>query len=257
MCQLAKGEALPVATPHKHTQTTFRCTQHQSGSLSFPIFPWGESKNPWLSDAKSCGLRGCGASAAEGQADWEGERGKEDFSPDMRIKLGNGQSTIHSIRVPVYIEDPTWRVFFLHFCFLVFIFWLIFAMDGNFLGESFCFCLVGCFCFSVWGSFPWYLLQFGAKSSDLHPICCIWELTSPTCMPTWLLAPGLCIFVCLFGFTWLLLSFFGRRFCWLVWFWFNLAFGRTSVELMCSIVIDYIILYMYIYILIIHTHIYI
>ena len=81
MCQLAKGEALPVATPHKHTQTTFRCTQHQSGSLSFLIFLWGESKNPWLSDAKSCGLRGCGASSAEGQADWEGERGKEDFSP--------------------------------------------------------------------------------------------------------------------------------------------------------------------------------
>ena len=32
------------------------------------------------------------------------------------------------------------------------------------------------FCFSVWGSFPCYLLHFGAKISDLHAICCILEL---------------------------------------------------------------------------------
>ena len=30
-------------------------------------------------------------------------------------------------------------------------------------------------CFSVWGSFPCYLLHFGAKISDLCAICCILE----------------------------------------------------------------------------------
>ena len=38
------------------------------------------------------------------------------------------------------------------------------------------------FCCSVWGSFPCYLLHFGAKISDLHVFCCILELKSLICM---------------------------------------------------------------------------
>jgi len=85
---------------------------------------------------------------------------------------------------------------------------------------------------SVCGSFPCYLLHFGATISDLRAICCILELTSPICMRTWLLAFGFWLWLHLdlalgFGFCWL----FGFGFTWL------LAFGRTSVECMCSIVV--------------------
>ena len=38
------------------------------------------------------------------------------------------------------------------------------------------------FCFSVWGSFPCYLLHFGAKIFDLHAVCYILELKSLICM---------------------------------------------------------------------------
>ena len=79
--------------------------------------------------------------------------------------------------------------------------------------------------FSVWGSFPCYLLHFKPQ----YLIC---ELTSPICMRTWLLAFGFWLWLHLdlalgFGFCWL----FGFGFTWL------LAFGRTSVECMCSIVV--------------------
>ena len=62
------------------------------------------------------------------------------------------------------------------------------------------------FCFSVWGSFPCYLLHFGAKISDLHAICCILELTSLICFWLWLLA----FWLLAFGFwLWLLALAFG------------------------------------------------
>ena len=35
--------------------------------------------------------------------------------------------------------------------------------------------------FSVWGSFPCYLLHFGAKISDSNAICCVLELKSRNC----------------------------------------------------------------------------
>ena len=65
---------------------------------------------------------------------------------------------------------------------------------------------------SVRGSFPGYFLHFGAKIFDLFPICCISDLKSLICMPTWLSSFG---FWFLSGFCWLLA--FGR--------WFHLAFG--------------------------------
>ena len=98
---------------------------------------------------------------------------------------------------------------------------------------------VCCFVFflnkiSVWSSFPCYLLHFGATISDVRAICCILELTSPICMRTWLLAFGFG-----FGFTWtwlLALVFVGFLALVSLGFWL-LAFGRTSVECMCSIVV--------------------
>ena len=44
------------------------------------------------------------------------------------------------------------------------------------------------FCFLASGSFPCYLLHFGANISDLHAFCCILELKSLICF--WLLAFG-------------------------------------------------------------------
>ena len=79
-----------------------------------------------------------------------------------------------------------------------------------FFGLSFLFFLKIFLCFSVWGSFPCYLLHFGAQISDLHAICCILEPKSLICF--WLLAFS-------FGF-WLLAFAFG--------FWL-LAFGWVLV----------------------------
>ena len=42
--------------------------------------------------------------------------------------------------------------------------------------------LKGFFCFSVWGSFPCYLLHFGTTISDLRAICCVLEPKSLICM---------------------------------------------------------------------------
>ena len=50
-------------------------------------------------------------------------------------------------------------------------------MRGDDLFKDFFF-----LCFSVWGSFPCYLLHFGAKISDLHVFCCILELKSLICV---------------------------------------------------------------------------
>ena len=65
-------------------------------------------------------------------------------------------------------------------------FWLHFSMEGIFFWGSFIFFggfllvfLKNVFVFSVWGSFPSYLLHFGAKISDLRAICCILELKYP------------------------------------------------------------------------------
>ena len=71
------------------------------------------------------------------------------------------------------------------------------------------------FVFSVWGSFPSYLLHFGAKISDLRAICCILELKYPICMLH--LAFGLRLLAFGFGFTWLLAFGFGfwPHFCWM------------------------------------------
>ena len=108
--------------------------------------------------------------------------------------------------------------FFLHFfC------WLFFLASGFWL-LAFGFWLLA---FGFWLlrflASGLYLLHFGAKISDLRAICCSLE---PICMPIWLLALAsldswLLVFVVFFGFgfTWLL------------------AFGRTSVECMCSIVV--------------------
>ena len=58
-------------------------------------------------------------------------------------------------------------------------FWLHFSMEGIFFWRlSACF-FKEVFVFSVWGSFPSYLLHFGAKISDLRAICCILELKYP------------------------------------------------------------------------------
>ena len=75
-----------------------------------------------------------------------------------------------------------------------------------------------------------YLLHFGAKISDLRAICCSLE---PICMPIWLLAFGFWLWLHLtLGFWFLVfVVFFGFGFTW------PLAFGRTSVECMCSIVV--------------------
>ena len=75
-----------------------------------------------------------------------------------------------------------------------------------------------------------YLLHFGTKISDLRAICCSLE---PICMPIWLLAFGFWLWLHLtLGFWFLVfVVVFGFGFTWL------LAFGRTSVECMCSIVV--------------------
>ena len=81
-------------------------------------------------------------------------------------------------------------------------FWLHFSMEGIFFWELFLFLV-----------FFKSLGQIGAASLA---ICCILELKSPICMPTWLLAFG-------FVFTWLLA--FGSWFWLAFWLWFHLAFG--------------------------------
>ena len=55
------------------------------------------------------------------------------------------------------------------------VFFLIFFVFFGFLLDVF-------FTFSVWGSFPCYLLHFGAKISDLRAICCILEPKSLICV---------------------------------------------------------------------------
>ena len=95
---------------------------------------------------------------------------------------------------------------------------------GFFLGN--CFFLAFFFSSGFWLlAFGFWLLAFGSfRFWLLACICCILE---PICMPIWLLALAsldswLLVFVVFFfgfGFTWLL------------------AFGRTSVECMCSIVV--------------------
>ena len=56
--------------------------------------------------------------------------------------------------------------------FLQCILWMKTCFKGgdDFLGVS-----------SVWGSFPCYLLHFGAKISDSNAICCVLELKSRNC----------------------------------------------------------------------------
>jgi hypothetical protein len=74
--------------------------------------------------------------------------------------------------------------------------------------DSLLFLFIFCV-FSVWGSFPCYLLQFGTGISDLHVICCILALTSPICMFVSLLVFGFLVF----GFTWFLVFVFWPHFC--------------------------------------------
>ena len=92
-------------------------------------------------------------------------------------------------------------------------FWGVWVVSWQIIWRVYLFRILFCFFlrifFSVWGSFPCYLLHFGAKISDLHAICCILEWKSLICF--WLLA---------FGFCFLLLDF------WLLAFGFRLlAFG--------------------------------
>ena len=106
-----------------------------------------------------------------------------------------------------WVQDPLcWRI------------GTLLEIEWNFNGRFFFVFLKVFFCFSAWGSFPCYLLHFGAKNMCF---ACILELESPICVPTWLLA---------FGFTWLHLASLG--FAWLMahGFWllaFGLGFGRS------------------------------
>ena len=73
----------------------------------------------------------------------------------------------------------------------------------------------GFFCFSAWGSFPCYLLHFGAKICVLHAF---WSQNLPFACPLgfWLLAFG-------FGFTWLM----AHGFWHLVLVSLGFGFGRS------------------------------
>jgi hypothetical protein len=89
------------------------------------------------------------------------------------------------------------------------------------------------FVFSVWGSFPSYLLHFGAKISDLRAICCILELK----YPIWPSALGFWFWLHLALGFWFLISVGFLALVSLGFWLLALAFGRTSVECMCSIVV--------------------
>ena len=124
------------------------------------------------------------------------------------------------------------RPIFLEWYFLVFFAgWLLApSASGLWLVASGCIFLWRvsffgmCFCFSFflksgadWGSFPCYLLHFGAKISHLH---------AHLAFGFWL-----CLHLAL-GFWFLVLVGFLALVS--LGFWL-LAFGRTSVECMCSI----------------------
>jgi hypothetical protein len=96
-------------------------------------------------------------------------------------------------------------------------FWLHFSMEGIFFWDLFLFLVFLLKSGADWGSFPCYLLHFGAKISHLHA-----HLAFGFC---------LCLHLAL-GFWFLVLVGFLALVS--LGFWL-LAFGRTSVECMCSI----------------------
>ena len=82
------------------------------------------------------------------------------------------------------------------------------------------------------------MLHFGTKIFDLRALCCILELKSLMCMPTWRLAFGCWLlvfvgFLALVSLGFWLLAFVGY------WFLFCVAFYliHTFVECVCSIVV--------------------
>ena len=71
--------------------------------------------------------------------------------------------------------------------------------------------------FSAWGSFPCYLLHFGAKNMCF---ACILKLESPICVPTWLLAFGFWLHLASLGFAWLRLAYGSWLLAFGFWSWF-------------------------------------
>ena len=102
---------------------------------------------------------------------------------------------------------------------LVASFWLHFSMEGMYIYIHI-FLVFSFFCFSVWGSFPCYLLHFEATISDLRAIRCILEqishLHAHLAFGLWPLASGFWLWLHLALGFWFLLAF---------WLGFHLAFG--------------------------------
>ena len=122
---------------------------------------------------------------------------------------------------------------------LVASFWLHFSMEGMYIYIYIFLLFLVFFCFSVWGSFPCYLLHFEATISDLRAIRCILEqishLHAHLAFGLWPLAFGFWVLALASLGSWLLV--FVGFLAWVSLGFWLLAFGRTSVECMCSIVV--------------------